>query len=202
MHRAWRRLKEFVGGPEPYMSAHEVQMIVDMLDPSHVMVEWGCGGSTLRFSRKVRRYYSIEHDREWFQKVDRHLKRARRTNVQLTHVPPNLPLSGVPNYARSSEERYAQFRDYIQQVNRLGVERFDRVLIDGRSRPECAIEVLPYLTPDSRVFIHDFFTTKYDRIEYQALLDRHYEVVAKIEAGQSLVVLRPAAETARQRPAT
>jgi hypothetical protein len=84
-------------------------------------------------------------------------------------------------------------------VNRLGVERFDRILIDGRSRPECAIEVLPYLTPDSRVFIHDFFTTKYDRIEYRALLDRQYEVVAKIEEGQSLVVLRPTAAGAGAR---
>jgi hypothetical protein len=193
MQRAWRRLKESFSGLEPYMSRQEIQLIVDSLDRSHVMLEWGCGGSTLRFSREVHRYYSIEHDREWFEKVDGHLKRARRTNVELMHVPPNLTLSGIPNYARSSAERYEQFRDYIEQVNRLGVPRFDRVLIDGRSRPECAIQVLPYLTSDSRVFIHDFFTTKYDPVEYRSLVDRHYTVVDKIEEGQSLIVLKPTA---------
>jgi hypothetical protein len=139
----------------------------------------------------VRRYYSIEHDREWFEKINRHVRRSRRNNIQLFHVPPNLPLSGMPNYARSAAERYEQFRDYIEQVNRLGVEHFDRVLIDGRSRPECALQVLPYLTRDSRVFIHDFFTTKYDPAEYRALLANHYEMVDSIEEGQSLAVLQP-----------
>jgi hypothetical protein len=187
----WNRLQERYGPLEPYMSAREIQMIADLLDPSHVMLEWGCGGSTLRFSKAVRAYYSIEHDREWFERVRRQLARARRTNVELVHIPPNLPLSGVPNHARSSIDRYAQFRDYIDQVHKWGVMRFDRVLIDGRSRPECAVQVLPYLTLDSRVFIHDFFNTKYDPAEYRSLLDPHYELVAAIEEGQSLAVLRP-----------
>jgi hypothetical protein len=191
LKEVWRRVQEPFVPLDPYMSEREIQTIVNLLEPSHVMLEWGCGGSTLRFSREVRSYYSIEHDRVWFEKVRRHLKRARRTNVELVHVPPNLPLSGVANYARSSEERYAQFRDYIEQVTRLGVERFDRVLIDGRSRPECAVQVLPFLTRDSRVFIHDYFTTKYDPVEYRGLVDRHYDVVEAIEDGQSLVVLRP-----------
>ena len=125
------------------MSPAEIQMITDLLDASHVMLEWGCGGSTLRFSTEVRQYYSIEHDRKWHTRVRRHLKRARLRNVELIHVPPNLPLSGAPNHSRSANERYAQFRDYIEQVTTLGVECFDRVLIDGRSRPECAVAVLP-----------------------------------------------------------
>ena len=188
---AWRRIQEPFVPLQPYMSEREIQLIVSLLDPSHVMLEWGCGGSTLRFSSEVRAYYSIEHDGAWCTKVHRHLKRARRDNVQLVHVPPNLPLSGVPNYERSSDDRYAQFKDYIDQVNRFGVERFDRVLIDGRSRPECAIQVLPYLRSESRVFIHDFFTTKYDPAVYRALLDFHYDLVDAVEEGQSLAVLQP-----------
>jgi hypothetical protein len=191
LKRAWHRVQEPFVRPQPYMSAEEVQTIVGLLEPSHIMLEWGCGGSTLRFSSQVHRYYSIEHDREWFEKISRHVKRARRHNVHLVHVPPTLSLAGVPNYARSAADRYAQFKDYIEQVDRLGVERFDRVLIDGRSRPECALHVLPYLTGESRVFIHDFFTTKYDPADYQAVLDRHYELVDAVRGGQSLAVFRP-----------
>lgn len=191
LKRAWHRVQERFVRPQPYMSAEEVQKIAGLLEPSHVMLEWGCGGSTLRFSREVHRYYSIEHDREWFEKISRHVKWARQHNVHLVHVPANLPLTGVPNYARSAADRYAQFKDYIEHVDRLGVERFDRVLIDGRSRPECALHVLPYLTGESRVFIHDFFKTKYDPADYRAVLDRHYELVDAVRDGQSLAVLRP-----------
>jgi hypothetical protein len=188
--RAWKRIREAIRGPKPQMTRKEIRMVERSLRASDVMLEWGCGGSTYRFPRRVREYYSIEHNAEWYQKMRGVLNRAGRTNVHLVLVPPTLPEIGTPNYARSSQERYAQFRDYVDHVEKLGVPRFDRVLIDGRSRPECALRVLPFLGPDSRVFIHDFFNTRYDRAEYDRVLE-HYDVVEAIETGRSLVVLRP-----------
>lgn len=188
--RASKSLREAVRGPRPQMTGREIRTIERLLRPSDTMLEWGCGGSTYRFSRRVREYYSIEHDAAWYEKTKATLRRAGRSNVHMSLVPPDLPLEGTPNYARSSEERYAQFRRYVDHVGELGVARFDRVLIDGRSRPECAVRVLPHLAPDSRVFIHDFFNTRYDPAEYRRLLE-HYEIVDSIETGRSLVVLRP-----------
>jgi hypothetical protein len=187
---AWKRIREAIRGPKPQMDRREIRMIEGMLRPTDIMLEWGCGGSTYRFSKRVHAYYSIEHDPAWYEKMRRVLEKAGRTNVRQALVPPSLPETDPPNYARSSEERYAQFREYIDHVATLGVPRFDRVLIDGRSRPECAVRVLPFLGPESRVFIHDFFNTRYARAEYDRLLDR-YEVVDAIETGRSLVVLRP-----------
>jgi len=37
----------------------------------------------------------------------------------------------------------------------------DIVLIDGRARADCALEVLPFLRPESRVFIHDWTESRY-----------------------------------------
>jgi hypothetical protein len=113
-----------------------------------------------------------------------------RSNVSLVLVPPNKGLGGVRNAKRSSAERYEQFRDYIEAASTFGVERFDRVLIDGRSRPECAVAVLQYLGSESRVFIHDFTKSRYEPGEYGRLLDQ-YAVEAQIKEGQGLVVLRP-----------
>ena len=42
--RAWRRVQDSFVRPEPYMSGQEIQMILALLHPSHVMLEWGCGG--------------------------------------------------------------------------------------------------------------------------------------------------------------
>lgn len=193
LRQAWKRIREMVRGPKPQMSGREIRRIRRSLRPTDVMLEWGCGGSTYRFSRRVRAYHSIEHDPAWYEKIRRILDRAGRSNVRLLLVPPTLPEEGVPNYARPARERYAQFRDYVDAVEHLGVRRFDRVLIDGRSRPECAIRVLPYLDRESLVFIHDFYNTRYDPAEYERLLD-HYEVVDSIRSGRSLVVLRPRPE--------
>lgn len=190
LKQAWKRVREMIRGPKPQMTGREIRRIRRELRPTDVMLEWGCGGSTYRFSQQVRDYYSIEHNPAWYEKMRHMLERAGRKNVRILLVPSTLPEAGVPNYARSSEERYAQFREYVDAVEGLGVPRFDRVLIDGRSRPECAVRVLPFLGPDSLVFIHDFFNTRYDPAEYRRLLDR-YEVVDAIETGRSLVVLRP-----------
>lgn len=191
LKQVWRYCQEVITGPQPFMSRNEIKLIATLLRPTDVMLEWGCGGSTLYFSRYVQRYYSIEHDEQWWRTTQRALQRHSRTNVHLMLVPPNLPLTDPPNYARTSDERYAQFKDYIEQVDQLGVARFDRVLIDGRSRPECAIRVLPYLDRDSRVCIHDFFNTQYDRREYHQVIERHYDIMDASKEGQSLVILRP-----------
>lgn len=173
------------------MSEAEVRVILRYLRPEDLMLEWGCGGSTLKFSRHVARYCSIEHDLDWHSQVRAAIEDRGLVNVTLLLVPPNLPLDGPPNYARPSADRYAQFKDYIEAVDRFGDLPFDRVLIDGRSRPECAAKVLPRLAPGAIVFIHDFFNPKYDREPYHALVLRDYEVVDAVREGQSLAVLRP-----------
>jgi len=173
------------------MSETEVRMVLGHLRPEHTMLEWGSGGSTLEFSRHVARYCSVEHDPVWHARVRAAVEARGLANVALVLVPPNLPLDGLPNYARTPEERYAQFKDYIEAVDRFGVPQFDRVLIDGRSRPECAARVLPRLAPGSVVFIHDFFNPKYDREPYHALVLRDYELIDAVREGQTLAVLRP-----------
>jgi predicted O-methyltransferase YrrM len=175
----------------PFMGEAEIRLIRRYLRIDDVMLEWGSGGSTLEFSRHVARYCSIEHDPEWHARVRAAVEARGVANVTLLLVPPNLPLDGLPNYARTPEERYTQFKDYIEAVGGFDVAQFDRVLIDGRSRPECAARVLPRLAPGAIVFIHDFFNPKYDREPYHALVLRDYEVIDAVREGQTLAVLRP-----------
>jgi hypothetical protein len=177
--------------PRPFMGEAEVRMIRGHLRPGDRMLEWGCGGSTLEFSTHVARYCSIEHDARWHGRIRAAIDARGLTNVSLLLVPPDLPLAGVPNYARAPAERYAQFRSYIDAVGRFGDVTFDRVLIDGRSRPECAAAALPWLAPDAVVFIHDFFNPKYDIGPYHTLVLRDYELIDAVREGQTLAVFRP-----------
>lgn len=80
---------------------------------------------------------------------------------------------------------YAQFHSYVNAVDDLaddaasgGVPRFDAVLIDGRARVATALRVLPYLTPSSVVFVHDWGT----RSHLYAPILRYYTPVARVAA--------------------
>ena len=64
-------------------------------------------------------------------------------------------------------------------------KKFDLVLIDGRARPQCAEKVIPYLSDDAVVFIHDFWK----RPDYSWVLNL-YDEVESIKNGQSIVALR------------
>lgn len=175
---------------EPFMSAQECETIARYVRPSDRMMEWGAGGSTTHFSRLVSSYYSVEHDAEWFATVSRHIQSARLANITLTLVPPDLALEGVPNFARSSRQRYRQFRRYVRAIGTFGVPAFDCVLVDGRSRPECLAHAYRYLHAASTVFVHDFFNTRYERESYHRSVFARYELVEAIRDGQSLAVLR------------
>ena len=155
-----------------WMSQEEIDVITKYLSPDKHMLEWGVGGSTLHFSRGVKTYTSIEHDGEWYNKV----LEVKPLNVLLHYVPNNLP--------RTIPTDPIQFEDYINYVDVLN-KKFNLVLIDGRARPQCAEKVIPYLTDDAVVFIHDFW----ERPEYSWVLNICDEVES-IKNGQSIVALR------------
>lgn len=147
------------------------------------MLEWGSGYSTAWYSQFVRKFYSIEHHKEWYETAHAGLANLHNVEHKLSHVPDGH--KGWPGgYEEGTEE---QFKEYIKAASEFGVEKYDRVLIDGRARAACAKYILPYLKPDSIVFMHDY----HDRPFYHGVVNDHYEIVADINVGQSLAVLRP-----------
>ena len=151
------------------MSNHEIEIIKKYLNKDIIMLEWGSGGSTTYFPQFVKKYYSIEHDKVWFDRVKNELP----DNCELFWVKQNAP--------RTRPSKRHEFKDYVEYVNSLGIEHFDAVLIDGRARIHCAVEVLPYIDENTVVFFHDFH-----RGEYQSTLE-HYE---QIDRAETLAVLK------------
>eukprot|EP00042_Codosiga_hollandica_P048174 m.534795 g.534795 ORF g.534795 m.534795 type:complete len:124 (-) comp57608_c0_seq31:552-923(-) len=45
-----------------WMDSREREMVEKHLSPHMTMLEYGSGASTLHFSRRVKAYYSVEHD--------------------------------------------------------------------------------------------------------------------------------------------
>ena len=86
----------------PFMTSDEISFIEKEFNENNIVLEWGSGGSTIQFSKLVKKYYSIEHDREWYNKV----KSIKPENVSYFFVAQNLP--------RTHPTKKEEFIDYIK----------------------------------------------------------------------------------------
>lgn len=161
----------------PWMDQKEIDLIKHYLTPTDVMLEWGSGGSTVTFSPLVTKYYSIEHVKDWYTKVDQEIK-----NQELEDRITNILQE--PDQPRTIPTKYSEFKSYIELPSTLGVN-FNKVLVDGRGRQYCALFVLDYLLPGAKVFIHDFWK----RPQYHHVLEHYREVASVKDTVQTLVVL-------------
>jgi len=195
-----------------WMDQKEIDMVIKYLDKNSesIMLEYGCGGSTLLFSKYVNKYISIEHNLDWYIEVQDSIKSNNLNHIDsyLIDVPKEVPtskkrfydkwsteihklskegLNTIPDleYCIDPKNRYV-WADYIDAVDEIGIEKYDFVFIDGRARADCAFKVLNYIDNNSVVFIHDFWPRK----QYHGVLN-YYDVIDKVDdTTQTLVALR------------
>lgn len=173
--------------PYPHMQLPECEFIESFLEPYHTMLEWGSGHSTIRFSQQVAEYYSIEHDKEWYDKI----KAQVGSNVHYFYVKgvkfPGPEERRAPSYKSTRWHQPAtnwhmlggslrdkQFYNYIRAV-KLMEQVFDIVFIDGRARCECAKMVIPFIHPKTLIFFHNW-----NRQHYHIIL-KQYELIKRAQ---------------------
>jgi hypothetical protein len=152
----------------PFMHEKEYKFIESHLNNQMTMLEWGSGGSTLYFSKLVKNYHSIEHDQEWYDKIEPQID----DNVIYHHIPSSVPWERPSDWRENPEHHNTPvkyFEEYINFVDELDI-KFDCVLVDGRCRVHCAIKALSYLKDDGVLFFHDFYPRRkygyYDVLYY------------------------------------
>ena len=65
----------------PWLTPKATDIIENFLKPSHVVVEWGSGRSTLWLARRVGHITSIEGNLAWYAKVKNELEMEGLNNV-------------------------------------------------------------------------------------------------------------------------
>jgi hypothetical protein len=117
--------------------------------------EYGCGGSTIFFSKVFHRYTSVEHSKSWYEKIKPHVPE----NVTLKLREPVgsvVPALGPGNVAAQ--------KDYINTINETP-DIYSFILVDGRCRVECARAAIKNMNEHSILFVHDYERPKYRMIE-------------------------------------
>lgn len=130
------------GSPLPWLNYPLVELLEERLTRDHSVFEYGSGFSTLFYAQRVRRIVSVEHDSNWFDK----LQSTVPDNVKLIHCP--LDEDG----------------SYCRTVIHHG--QFNLVIVDGRDRVNCVRQALQALSPDGILILDDA-----SRIQYQPAID-------------------------------
>jgi predicted O-methyltransferase YrrM len=118
---------------EPWLTPAAIQFLKGYLRAGDHGLEYGSGGSTIWFAKRISNLTSVEHDLSWFEKVKGWLADKGITNVTYIHA-------AIDPQADSEKSR-----EYISAARKIQDESLDFILVDGRHRDECANMVLPKL---------------------------------------------------------
>lgn len=125
----------------PWITFESEEYIRKIISSNSVVFEWGSGGSTVYFSKRVKQIISIEHNKEWFNLVKTELEKINLKNYEYTLIEPT-PISSVVNVEdifRSKDQDYKDvyFKDYCNAINKYPDNYFDVIVVDGRARNGC-----------------------------------------------------------------
>jgi predicted O-methyltransferase YrrM len=157
--------------PTPYLEPNAIETIKNNLQPTDVMLEFGCGFSTLFFSQYVKRYISIEHQYKWMLYVHSYLREYREINNIEVFVVPNMLVD-------KTEHQYENIR-YEDMINYVGIQKYDVIFIDGLRRYLCGKSIIPYIHEGTRIYMDnwDEWSQKTREEENPIRLTNYYDVV-------------------------
>lgn len=129
----------------PWFTYPAIKFLKEILRKDMRVFEYGSGGSTIFFARKVSKVISIEHDPEWAKKINEILKRNNLLNCKVKVCEPIIDHNNVinnpsnPDSFVSSDKIYdgKSFKDYVKIIDNFDDNYFDIIVIDGRARPSC-----------------------------------------------------------------
>lgn len=116
---AWRHPNE------PWMSYGAIKFLDNHLTPDMVGLEWGSGGSTLWFAKRLRRLLSVEDNPAWHERVTQELRQAG-----MSHAECRLAQADV---------------SYVGAIDDF--PSVDLAVVDGSYRLACIQAALPRLRP-------------------------------------------------------
>lgn len=120
------------GNPIPWFSYPFIDFLTPRLTKDLVLFEFGSGSSTSFFAERVKQVISIEHNKEWYEIVNK----IKRDNVELI-------LSDSDSVS-----------DYLNYFNDLK-GKVDIAIVDGLHRNECLINALEKLSENGVIVLDD-----------------------------------------------
>lgn len=161
----------------PWIPYVAIAFLERILRPEMHIFEYGTGGSTLFFARRVSHVVSVEHEKDFYQAL------SLPSNCECLFVPPEVGEIGKdsssPRDYYSDQYPGFNFRAYASVID--SYDPFDLVFVDGRARPSCLrhgskkVKKGGYLMLDNsnRAYYHEQFELDWEKQVFFGLGPHH-----------------------------
>lgn len=152
----------------PWITFTALEWLNNNIKPEMRVFEYGSGGSTLYFVKKVKEVVTVEHDNDWairiknilakssFKNYKILLKEPRKiSNESRNPNDPNSYLSGNCIYSGLS------FDKYVCTIDQFPDEYFDIILIDGRARHSSLRHSIKKVKPNGSMILDNSERQRY-----------------------------------------
>ena len=147
----------------PLMNKNDLMGFLSFMKPNLTYFEFGSGGSTNVASYYKLKVYSVESDALWHKKL-------KNSNINATYITVDLKVikAGYPGNNTTMKDWKSYFQAYDSKYNA------DIILIDGRFRIICGLDIFPKIRNDTLILIHD-----YENRDFYHILEKYYIKVRK-----------------------
>lgn len=129
----------------PWVTYEARKWLDGYLRKDMTVFEWGTGGSTLYYAKRVHRVWAVEHDATWAETVRAALKQTALNNCDYFLIPPRdsmlarfLPYGPHTYVSRTfAAHHHYSFKEYVRKIDAYADQSFDLVVVDGRARAAC-----------------------------------------------------------------
>jgi len=132
----------------PWLSQGSILFLKSTLDKNMQGLEYGSGKSTIFFSARIGHLISVEHDKNWFNLVNKKLDDQEIKNVKYVLLEPKNIESKKEIEIRNQNdflEELTNSKSYYGFALDLKDQSLDFIIIDGRARVECCSRAIPKL---------------------------------------------------------
>lgn len=152
----------------PWLNFPAIDFLDKYLKKRHKVLEYGAGGSTIYFLKKCKQLVTIEHNKEWINKLKIELKRNKIAKQwKYCFTPPRRLL------VKKKKQKY---NAYLNAVKQFRNGTFDCILIDGEVRDGCFLSANKKLKIDGLLILDDAERGYFQKKEIKGLL-KNYKCV-------------------------
>lgn len=149
--------------PMPSYTFSAIRWLDSVISERMNVFEYGSGGSTAYFARRVRSLVSVEHEPFWEGRVRDAIPGEVSCAVDYRLVPCE---AGTDQDFASARTEYSgrNFRKYVESISEFPDEHFDIVSVDGRCREQCLRYALPKVRAGGYLILDNSERPRYQEV--------------------------------------
>ncbi|HFS66794.1 MAG TPA: hypothetical protein ENK67_01120 [Flavobacteriia bacterium] len=125
----------------PWINPDAIAVFNKLLVKSDVGIECGSGSSTVWFSKRINKLYSIEDNLGWFNKVKKQIESARINNIEYLF--------------RDSNPENPILSDYCTFIDSFEDESLDFIVVDGKNRDIISLKAIDKIKKGGFIYLDD-----------------------------------------------